>query len=171
MLPVNCGLQHVCLIQNDTPHVLQQVVATDIARSLGSFIEHRFDVPSWRAYLFEIATAWADHQMVVKGKFEHDPAWTVCALCRQNPAFMLSTCQHHCICKQLMFKPAHAHQTGIIGRLAKQTSSARLADLIKSPAGIRVTSHLNPNATVFFGVLVLGGSSGSTCGLSTATSC
>ena len=61
-------------------HVLEQVVATDIARAQGSFIEHRFDIPSWRAYLFEIATAWADHQMVVKGKFEHDPAWTEWAL-------------------------------------------------------------------------------------------
>ena len=60
--------------------VLEQVVATDIARAQGSFIEHRFDIPSWRAYLFEIATAWADHQMVVKGKFEHDPAWTEWAL-------------------------------------------------------------------------------------------
>ena len=57
-----------------------QVIATDIARALGSFIEHRYDVPSWRAYLFEIATAWAEHQLEVKGKWEHDPAWTEWAL-------------------------------------------------------------------------------------------
>ncbi|KAK9865558.1 hypothetical protein WJX84_003579 [Apatococcus fuscideae] len=56
--------------------ITPQVVSTDLFKELGYYIQKRFDVPSWRAYLLDVAKKWDDHQFELRGEWIHDPAFT-----------------------------------------------------------------------------------------------
>ena len=62
--------------------VTPQVISTDLAKQLGHWIQNRFDVPSWRGYLLEIASAWDRHVASLRqpGEWSEEPAFTEYAL-------------------------------------------------------------------------------------------
>ena len=62
--------------------VTPQVISTDLAKQLGHWIQNRFDVPSWRGYLLEIALAWDRHVASLRkpGEWSEEPAFTEYAL-------------------------------------------------------------------------------------------
>lgn len=56
--------------------VTPQILSTDISLQLGQFIEKRFQVDSWVAYLLDVFAAKNKRNWQVNHELTHDPAWT-----------------------------------------------------------------------------------------------
>ena len=56
--------------------VTPQILSTDVSLQLGQYIEHRFQVDSWVAYLLDVFAAKNKRNWQVNHELSHDPAWT-----------------------------------------------------------------------------------------------
>lgn len=56
--------------------VTPQILATDISLQLGQFIENRFQVGSWVAYLLDVFADRNQQNWNANHELQHDPAWT-----------------------------------------------------------------------------------------------
>ncbi|KAL0021915.1 hypothetical protein WJX79_004028 [Trebouxia sp. C0005] len=56
--------------------VTPQILATDISLQLGQYIQNRFQVDSWVAYLLEVFADRNQRNWDANHELQHDPAWT-----------------------------------------------------------------------------------------------